>query len=64
MVSVKDGKIKIAVKPQNVDKIPKRVEGTVGELLSKVDERGVFEDITKELDLNHLLDRKITQLRI
>ena len=62
LVAVKDGKIKIAVKPQNVDKIPKRVEGTVGELLSKVDERGIFDDITKELDINHLLDRKINQL--
>ena len=62
LVSVKDGKIKIAVKPQNVDRIPKRVEGTVGELLSKVDERKVFDQITDELDLKHLLERKINQL--
>ena len=55
-------KITIAVKPQNVDKIPKRIDGTVGEMLSKVDERGIFDEITKELGLYHLIERKVKEL--
>ena len=62
LIAVKEKKISVAVKPQNVDKIPKRVDGTVRELLSKVDERGIFSEITKELGLDHLLDRKVKQL--
>ena len=62
LIAVKDQKITIAVKPQNVDKIPKRIDGTVGEMLSKVDERGIFDEITKELGLYHLLERKVKEL--
>ena len=62
LIAVKEQKITIAVKPQNVDKIPKNIDGTVGELLSKVDQRGIFEEITVELGLNHLLDRDLKQL--
>jgi len=62
LISVDKGEIKIAVKPQNVDKLPKRVQGTVRELLTKVDERNIFESATKELGIDHLLDRTIQQL--
>ena len=62
LIAVKEQKITIAVKPQNVDKIPKNIDGTVGELLSKVDQRGIFEEITVELGLNHLLDRDLKKL--
>ena len=62
LIAVQEQKITIAVKPQNVDKIPKNIDGTVGELLSKVDQRGIFEEITVELGLNHLLDRDLKQL--
>jgi len=62
LIAVKDQKITIAVKPQNVDKIPKRIHGTVGEMLSKVDERGIFDEITKELGLFHLIERKVKEL--
>jgi len=62
LIAVKEQKITIALKPQNVDKIPKNIDGTVGELLSKVDQRGIFEEITVELGLNHLLDRDLKQL--
>ena len=40
-IAVQDGKIRVAVKPQNVDRLPKRITGTVADLLSKVDERGL-----------------------
>jgi len=62
LIAVQEQKITIALKPQNVDKIPKNIDGTVGELLSKVDQRGIFEEITVELGLNHLLDRDLKQL--
>ena len=61
-VSVKQGKIKVAVKPQNVDKLPKRVTGTVKQLLSKVDERNILNESAIELGINHLMDREIQQL--
>jgi len=62
LLSVKNDEVKIAVKPQNVDKLPKRINGTVRNLLSKVDEREIFDEVTKELGLNQLLDREIQQL--
>ena len=62
LIAVKEQKITIAVKPQNVDKIPKKIDGTVGELLSKVDERGIFDEITEELGLDHLIERKVKEL--
>jgi ATP-binding cassette subfamily E protein 1 len=62
LISVKDGKIKVAVKPQNVDKLPKRVKGSVRELLSKVDERKILDEMTQKLGIYHLLDRQIQQL--
>ncbi|MDA8557907.1 ribosome biogenesis/translation initiation ATPase RLI [Candidatus Poseidoniales archaeon] len=61
-VAVRDGKIKVALKPQNVDRLPKRVKGTVRDLLSKVDERKMFDEMTKKLGIGHLLDRTIQQL--
>ena len=61
-VAVRDGKIKVALKPQNVDRLPKRVKGSVRDLLSKVDERNMFDEMTKKLGIDHLLDRTIQQL--
>ena len=62
LIAVKDGKIKVAVKPQNVDKLPKRVKGSVKDLLSKVDERKILDQMTQKLGIHHLLDRQIQQL--
>jgi len=60
--AVKESNVKVSLKPQNVDKLPSRVTGTVQDLLSKVDERGIFNSIVKELDLSHLVDRTLKQL--
>jgi ATP-binding cassette subfamily E protein 1 len=38
------------------------VKGTVRDLLSKVDERKMFDEMTKKLGIDHLLDRTIQQL--
>ena len=58
---LKKKEITIAVKPQHIDMIPKTLNGTVRELLYRVDrEKG--DDIAKKLDLHHLLDRDVKQL--
>jgi ATP-binding cassette subfamily E protein 1 len=50
------------IKPQYVDNIPRRVQGTVGELLGKNDSRGVMAAMLKDMDLEHVVDRKIDVL--
>ncbi len=55
-------KKKIAYKPQDVDKIPKVFEGTVRELLKQADERGIFEKITRELEMLNCLDTSIKEI--
>ena len=61
-ISVRDGGIKVALKPQNVDRLPKRVQGTVEGLLRKADERGMFDEMTAALGISHLLGRTVQQL--
>jgi ATP-binding cassette subfamily E protein 1 len=57
-----EGKLKISNKPQYVDKIPKAVSGTVGELLEKIDERKSLEKIAEQLDLGHVWTRTLDVL--
>ena len=61
-MAVRDGGIKVALKPQNVDRLPKRVQGTVEALLRRVDERNMFDEMTTALGIDHLLDRTVQQL--
>ena len=61
-IAVQGGKIREAVKPQNVDRLPKRITGTVADLLSKVDERNLLEETTRSLGIDHLMDRTVQQL--
>jgi len=56
------GKLRIFHKPQYVDKIPKAVKGVVGELLKKVDERGVIGELRRILELDAIWDRDISVL--
>ncbi len=49
-------------KPQYVDKIPRVVGGKVGELLGRLDERGVLGEVAAQLDLGHLMDRELEVL--
>ena len=60
--SVKNGEIKVALKPQNVDRLPKRVQGTVENLLRKVDERKMFDEYVKATGIEKLLSRTVQQL--
>ena len=57
-----EGKIRPAHKIQYVDIVPKKLRGRVGELLEKADERGIWKELAKELNLQHLLDKDVRQL--
>jgi ATP-binding cassette subfamily E protein 1 len=59
---VADGKVKAAVKPQYVDKLPKVAKGRVRELLARVDERGRLDEVATALELNHILGRETPEL--
>jgi ATP-binding cassette subfamily E protein 1 len=57
-----ENNLKVAHKPQYVDKIPKAVSGKVSELLEKVDERKVLSKLAEELDLEKIWDRPLEVL--
>ena len=59
---VYDGKVKTAMKPQYVDKLPQAVKGVVRDLLDKVQERMTTEEAAEKLDLTEVLDRDISKL--
>ena len=56
------GDIKVAYKPQQVDAIPKEFEGTVKDLLKKVDETKKFKEISEKLELKEILDHDINKI--
>jgi len=57
-----ENNLKIAHKPQYVDKIPKAVSGKVGDLLEKVNERKNLASLVKELELEKILERPLDVL--
>ena len=54
--------VKIAVKPQYIDKLPKIFDGKAIELLSRVDDRGELDHYAELLAIDHILDRTLGQL--
>ncbi len=60
--NVYDGKIKTAIKPQYVDKLPQSVKGVVRDLLSKVEERMTLQEAAEMFDLAEVLDRELDKL--
>ncbi|KSW11368.1 ATPase [Pyrodictium occultum] len=57
-----DGKIRAAHKIQYVDLVPRRVKGRLRDLLERADERGLWRDLARDLNLERLLDRDVRQL--
>lgn len=57
-----DNKYRIVLKPQSVDRLPRVVKGKVSELLNKVDERGVLDEIKEVFSLSSIWDRDISKL--
>ena len=56
------GKVKTAMKPQYVDKLPQAVKGVVRDLLEKVQERMTLAEAAEKLELTEVLDRQIDKL--
>ena len=56
------GKIKTAMKPQYVDKIPQAGSGVVRDLLGKIKERLTVEEAAKMCEITDVLDRELDKL--
>jgi len=61
-IELKDNKVKIIYKPQNITVIPKFVSGKVVDLLNKNDRGKQLEQISENLNLSKILDRDISVL--
>ncbi|MBW2992308.1 ribosome biogenesis/translation initiation ATPase RLI [Candidatus Woesearchaeota archaeon] len=59
---VKKQEIIISYKPQAVDLLPKQYKGKVKDLLKKVDEKGIMEDIVNKLALTNFLDTELDKI--
>ena len=59
---IRDGQIKVSIKPQQVSQIAQVFEGTGKELLEKYDERGVSNQLIKELGLENSLEQNLKEL--
>ncbi|MBR9683527.1 ribosome biogenesis/translation initiation ATPase RLI [Candidatus Woesearchaeota archaeon] len=59
---IKDQQLTLSYKPQQVDLIPKKFQGTVEQLLKKVDQKGKIKEIAKELELTLILNSLITEI--
>ncbi len=59
---LKKGEIRVSVKPQKVDEIPRVYKGNVLSLLKSVDEKGILNEVIGELDLGGVLNRQLNEL--
>ncbi|KAI3913245.1 hypothetical protein MKW92_046674 [Papaver armeniacum] len=57
-----DYQLQAVIKTQNLNEIPKLFVGNVGKLLDLHDERGVKAEICRDLELNQLLERNMSDL--
>jgi ATP-binding cassette subfamily E protein 1 len=62
LLTVSQKKLRVAVKPQYIDYIPRVFSGTPSELLKSTDERGRLEEYTAKLALSPILDHDIATL--
>jgi len=60
--NVYSGNIRVAVKPQYVDKLPQSVKGVVRDLLDRIQERMTLEEAARLFDLEEVLDRELSKL--
>lgn len=57
-----EGKLRVVTKPQYIDEAPKRITGTVSEVLSKIDERKALQEVRDQLALGSVWDKDIHDL--
>ena len=54
LTELNESSVKVALKPQYVDHIPKAFKGNVGKLLSSVNERGLYDEMVDKFGLGHI----------
>jgi ATP-binding cassette subfamily E protein 1 len=59
---LREGTVSTAYKPQRVDRIPDRYDGTVRGLLNDRDERNMRDEAINRLQLDHVADRNVADL--
>jgi len=57
-----NGEIKVALKPQSVDLIPKQFSGKVSDLLKKADEKKRFDEIVDMFEIRDIIDNDIKNI--
>ena len=57
-----EGKLRVVTKPQYIDEAPKRITGTVSEILSKIDERRALPEVKEMLSLVAIWEKDIHAL--
>ncbi|MFA4955461.1 MAG: ribosome biogenesis/translation initiation ATPase RLI [Candidatus Methanoperedens sp.] len=62
LLNVSQKNVKTSQKPQYVDMIPKKFKGSVSQLLSKTDERGILKELIAKLDISDIIEHKIEEL--
>ena len=62
LTAVRDGAVRVARKPQYVDRIPDQFDGTTRELLARTGERGVLDSLLARLDIASVVDQPIETL--
>jgi len=62
MKGLRDGKIRVSQKPQYIEAIPKVYKGKGRELLERVDERGLIDEVIDKLKLNEAVKREVRDL--
>lgn len=60
--SLSGKKLKISLKPQNVDKIPAAFSGRIKDLVAKADERGKYDEAVALFDLDDCLGKDISEV--
>ncbi|HIP25434.1 MAG TPA: ribosome biogenesis/translation initiation ATPase RLI [Archaeoglobus profundus] len=62
MKSLAEGKIRVSLKPQYIEAIPKVYKGKVRELLERADEMGILDEMVERLELKHAMNRDVKDL--
>lgn len=62
MKAIADGSIRVSVKPQYIEAIPKVYRGKVRELLERVDERNALDEYVEKLNLRNAINRDVKDL--
>jgi ATP-binding cassette subfamily E protein 1 len=62
LTKLANNEIRAVVKPQYIEMARRVLKGSVRDLLKKADERGLYSDLVRALNLEKILDRSISEL--